>query len=118
MMYRVLADFLVLIHFLIVGFILAGGLLALKWRWVMWIHLPLAVWGAFIEFFNVACPLTPLENWLRRKGGGLGYEGGFVDQYIAPVLYPAGLDRRMQIIIGIIVLVVNAIIYWRVFRDS
>ena len=118
MIYRLLADLLVALHFLIVAFVVLGGLLVLRWRWVMWLHLPLAFWGAFIEFFDVVCPLTPFENWLRRKGGGTGYEGGFVDRYIAPVLYPEGLDRRMQIILGIVVIVVNVIVYWRVFRGS
>lgn len=118
MFYRLAADAVMFIHFLVVLFVALGGLLVFRWRWVMWIHLPLAFWGAFIEFFNVICPLTPLENLLRRKSGGTGYEEGFIDHYIAPVLYPTGFDRRMQIVLGIAVILINVIIYRRVFRSE
>ena len=86
-------------------------MLALKWRWVVWLHLPAAIWGALIEFTNVRCPLTPLEKQLRVLAGQQGYEGGFIAHYILPVLYPAGLTRGTQIALGAAVVVLNAAVY-------
>ena len=116
MIYRVLADLVVVFHAAFVLFVVLGGLLVLRWRWIMWVHLPAAAWGALIEFAGWICPLTPLENALRRRGGEAGYSGDFIERYILPVLYPEGLTREHQIILGMLVLVINGIIYWRVFR--
>lgn len=114
--YGALADVVVALHFVFVLFVLFGGLLVLRWRWVLWLHLPAAVWGALISFAGWICPLTPLENWLRREGGAGGYQGGFIEHYILPVLYPRGLTRGVQVALGLIVLGVNLWVYWRVFR--
>lgn len=121
MLYRLLADLVVGIHFAFVIFALLGGLMVLRWRWAAWLHLPAAIWAVLIEFAGWICPLTPLENWLRTRGGGTGYETGFVAHYIIPVLYPAGLTRELQIILGLVVAGVNLAIYgwliWRWRRD-
>jgi hypothetical protein len=77
----------------------------------MWIHIPAASWGALIEFAGWICPLTPLENWLRFRGGVAGYAGGFIEQYILPVLYPLNLTREIQFVIGAVVILVNLIAY-------
>ena len=106
-----LADLIVLIHFAFVLFVVFGGLLALRWPRVMYLHLPAALWGAFIELAGGICPLTPLENSLRRGAGLAGYEGGFVEHYILPVLYPAALTRNVQLVLGAIVILVNLAIY-------
>ncbi len=111
MIYRLLADLLVALHLGFVLFVVLGGLLALRWWRVRWIHLPAACWGAWIEFAGWVCPLTPLENRLRARGGELGYSGGFVEHYILPVLYPAGLDRAVQVALGVFVVVVNLGVY-------
>jgi hypothetical protein len=117
MVYRTLADLVVLVHFAFVLFVVAGALLVLRWRWVAWIHVPAAVWGALIEFAGWICPLTPLEQRLRMMGGSAGYTGGFIEHYILPILYPAGLNRRVQIVLGVLVLAVNVGIYaWVVLR--
>lgn len=116
--YGVLADAVVVVHFAFVLFVLLGGLLVLRWRWVIWLHLPAATWGALIEFAGWTCPLTPLEKWLRREGSLGGYEGGFVEHYILPVLYPQTLTRNIQLVLGIIVVLLNLFVYWRVFRRS
>jgi len=113
---RTLADTLVLMHVAFVLFVVFGGLLVLRWRWVRWLHLPAAVWGALIEFFSWECPLTPLENELRHLAGQAGYEGGFIDHYLLPVLYPAGLGRETHVLIGVFVVILNALTYWWVFR--
>ena len=97
-------------------FVVLGGLLVLRWRRVIWLHLPAAVWGALIEFAGWICPLTPLEKWLRRQGGLGGYQGGFVEHYILPLLYPSALTRTVQLVLGAVVIAVNLIIYWQVWR--
>lgn len=104
------------LHFLFVVFVVLGGLLVLRWPWVAWIHLPTVAWGALIEFANWVCPLTPLEKALRERAGGGGYRGGFIEHYILPVLYPAGLTRTVQLVLGALVIVVNLAVYWVVWR--
>lgn len=104
-----------LTHFAFVLFVVLGGLLVLRWRRVAWVHLPSAVWGALIEFTGCICPLTPLENWLRRRAGGADYSGGFIEHYVMPILYPVGLTRSIQIGLGIAVIVINVALYLWIF---
>ncbi len=111
-----LADLVLVAHFAFVVFAVAGALLVLRWRWVVWPHLPAVVWAALIEFAGWICPLTLLENWLRERGGSVGYESGFIDHYILPALYPSGLTREVQIVLGLFVLAVNTVIYGWVLR--
>src|SRR5687768_12912766 len=121
MLYRGLADLVLVAHLAFVLFVVLGGLLALRWRRVAWIHVPIALYGAAIEFVGFICPLTPLEIWLRRRGGQAGYEGGFIEHYITAALYPTGLTREVQLVLGTAVLVLNAIVYffwWRRRRRS
>ena len=106
-----LADLVVLIHSLFVLFVIFGGLLVLRWWKVVYLHLPAVTWGAFIEFAGGICPLTPLENALRRGAGQAGYQGGFVEHYVLPVLYPAGLTRSIQLVLGGLVVAINLAIY-------
>jgi hypothetical protein len=114
--YGLLADLVVGLHLLFVCFVVGGGLLVLRRPRLAWVHLPAAAWGALIEFAGWICPLTPLEKWLRGRGGGAGYEGDFVEHYLLPVLYPAGLTREVQIGLGVLVLAANVGIYWYVWR--
>jgi hypothetical protein len=111
MMYRILADLVVGVHALFVAFVVIGGLLALRWPWVAALHLPAAVWGALIEFQGWICPLTPLEKSLRAAAGDAGYGGGFIEHYLLPTLYPAGLTRSVQLLLGSAVIVVNLLVY-------
>jgi len=115
MAYNLLADVVVLIHLAFVLFAVLGALLIIRWRKVLWLHLPAAVWAAWIEFSGKICPLTPLENWLRMQGGGSGYAGGYVGHYLMPILYPSGLTPKVQFILGGVVIGVNLIIYGYVF---
>jgi hypothetical protein len=112
---RLLANIVALIHLAFVVFVIAGGALVLRWRRAAWIHVPAALWGAGIALGGWICPLTPLENWLREQGGGIGYTTGFIEHYLMPVLYPAALTRELQVAAGMLMLVVNGLIYWRVF---
>ncbi len=116
MLYRLLADLVVLVHCGFVLFVVLGGLLALRWPRAAWVHLPAALWGAGIEFAAGICPLTPLENHFRRLGGEGGYSGGFVEHYVLPVLYPGGLTRGVQLALGMFVLLLNVVVYAIVWR--
>lgn len=116
MLWGVLADAVLVLHLGFLVFVVLGGLLVLRRPWVAWLHLPAAAWGAWIEFAGSVCPLTPLENHLRRAGGEAGYTGGFIDHYLVPVLYPPGLTRTHQIVLGCGVLIVNGVAYLLVLR--
>ena len=116
MWYDLLADLVLLLHVAFVGFVLLGGLLALKWRRVMWMHLPAAAWGAIVELTGWICPLTPLENWLRAQAGETRYNGDFIAYYLLPILYPDYLTREIQTIMGIGAIVLNAAVYWWLWR--
>jgi len=113
MTYILLADMVVLLHFLFVIFVVFGGLLVLRWKRVVWLHLPAAAWGVAIELGGWICPLTPLENRFRRMGGEAGYSGSFIERYLEPLLYPLGLTRHTQLVFGLAVLLVNLAIYAR-----
>ncbi len=118
-MYGFLADAVVVFHLLFVLFVILGGLLVLRWRRAVWFHLPAVFWGIFVEFSGWICPLTPLENWLRYQGGRAAYDTGFVAHYILPVLYPAGLTRQIQFVLGSLILLLNLGVYgwiWYRFR--
>ena len=116
MVFKLLGDAVAIFHLLFVAFAVMGGLLALRWRWLPWLHLPALAWGATVEFTGWICPLTPLENSLRVAGGAAGYSGGFVDHYLLPLLYPASLDRDTQLVLGLGLLAINAVAYFFVWR--
>ena len=121
MNYRLLADVVLMAHAAFVAFVVLGGLLALRWPRLAWLHLPAAAWGAGIEFAGGICPLTPLENHWRGLAGEQGYAGGFLEHYLLAVLYPEGLTRGVQLALGLLVLAVNAAVYalvWRRRRTS
>lgn len=111
MIYRALADLILALHLAFVLFVVLGGLLVLRWPRVAWLHIPAAIWGVLIEYTGWICPLTPLENSLRTRGGEAGYNGGFIEHYIQPLLYPAGLTRSTQVVLGSVVLVLNLTAY-------
>lgn len=119
MLYRVLADAVLLLHLAFVAFAVAGGLFAFRHRWILWLHLPALAWAAFVEFTGRICPLTPLENRLRAAGGAAGYEGGFIEHYLLPLLYPAALTRELQWTLGAGLVAFNVAVYlllWRKHR--
>jgi hypothetical protein len=111
-----LATLVVVVHILFVAFATLGGLLALRWPAIAWVHVPCAAWAAFVEFSGRVCPLTPLENTLRRRAGLEDYSGDFVANYIFPVLYPEGLTRDAQTAIGAFVVALNVFAYGWVIR--
>jgi len=114
---RILADLVVVAHLTFIIFVVVGGLLALKWRRVIWVHLPVVAYGILIEFLGWVCPLTPFENWLRRLAGQSGYDETFTEHYILPAIYPSGLTYKLQITLGVAVFVINAAVYaWLIVR--
>lgn len=111
MLDRFLADAVVLFHLLFIAFAVVGGVVVLRWRRVMWVHLPSVAWAVWVEVMNRPCPLTPLENYFRQRGGEAGYPGGFVEHYIWPMIYPEALTDRIQLMIGAFVFCVNVAAY-------
>jgi len=118
MIYRWLAEGVVVVHAAFVVFVVLGGFLALRWRRLVWVHLPAAIWGVLIEFAGWMCPLTPLEIALREKAGQAGYAGGFIDHYLLRVLYPAGLSPNVRWVLGGFALGVNVIAYTLLIRAA
>jgi len=114
MLYRLLADAVLLAHLAFILFVVLGGLLVLRRPRAAWLHLPAACWGVLIEYAGWICPLTPLENALRERGGLAGYPGGFIEHYLTALIYPAGLTRGMQVALGSLALVINGMVYLRV----
>jgi len=117
-LYRFLADIVLLFHLAFVLFVVLGGFFALRWVRLIWLHLPAVAWGAYVEFSGRICPLTPLENSLRERGGGIGYIGGCIDHYITALLYPNGLTRAIQFGIGALVIFLNVVAYGLLLRRA
>ena len=115
---RFLAETVLVFHFAFVLFVVLGGLLVLRWPKLAWLHVPIASWGALIEFGGWICPLTPLENSLRQRGGESGYAGGFIEHYVTGLIYPEELTRTLQIALGVAVLAINGYVYWRLWRKT
>ncbi len=118
MFFALAADLLIIVHLGFIGFVMLGGFMLLKWRWLIFVHLPAVLWGVLLEFQGWICPLTPLEQALRRMSGQQGYTGGFIQHYILPVIYPPALNEDIQLILGILLILINVIIYLWVFLRS
>jgi len=116
-MYTFFADLLVLLHFLFIVFVVAGGLLVLRWRGIAYCHIPAAVWGVLVEFQGWVCPLTPLEIHLRNLAGERSYSGDFIEHYVLAAMYPKGLTAETQLILGFIVVLLNLLIYAAVWHQ-
>jgi hypothetical protein len=117
MPYALLADLILILHAVFILFVVLGGVLVFWRRGVAWLHIPCALWGAIIEFKGWICPLTYLENDLRAAAGSGGYAGGYIDHYLLPLVYPSGLTSGMQVMLGLAVLLVNAVIYTLLWRN-
>ena len=116
MIYGLLADLVLALHALFVVFVVLGGLLALRWRRAVFVHVPCALWGTWVVLAGWICPLTPLEVALRQQAGEGGYTGGFLEHYLVPILYPGDLTRGIQIGLGVVVLVLNIAVYTAMTR--
>lgn len=119
MFYRISAEAVLLLHFAFIAFVLFGAVLAMRWHWVVALHLPAAAWGFFVEITGRICPLTYIENDLRARAGQTGYTQGFIEHYLLPVIYPAGLTQRIQFVLAGVVVVVNLLAYgWLLQRRA
>jgi hypothetical protein len=119
MLNRLLADLLVLLHLAYILFVVLGGILVRARPWVAWLHLPAAAWGAIVSAMGWVCPLTPWEQEFRRRAGQVGYTGGFIEHYLIPIIYPAGLTLDLQRAEAVFVVLVNLVLYrwaWRTWR--
>jgi hypothetical protein len=114
--YRFLADVTAIVHFLFVVFVIAGGLVVLRWPRVAWVHIPAAMWGTLVEVMGWVCPLTPLEDRFRRLGGSDMSEGDFISRFLLPVLYPERLTLDEQRLLGALVIAANVVVYAFVIR--
>jgi len=111
MIYVLLADSVLIIHLLFIAFVIGGGLLALRSGRAALLHLPAVCWGAYIELSGKVCPLTPLEDRLRRAGGQAGYGESFLEHYLIPIIYPPGLTRDIQFWLAGLVILLNLLSY-------
>lgn len=111
------ADMIVILHAAFVLFVFLGGIAVLRWRSLAWLHLPAVTWGAMIELGGWICPLTYLEVYLRRKRGEAGYNDTFIEHYLEPILYPLGLTRQAQIVLGISAILLNLAVYAHLWRE-
>lgn len=117
MFFRLAADLMLALHLGFIAFVVSGGLLVLRYRWIVYLHIPAAIWGAFVEISGRICPLTTWENSFRQSAGESGYAESFVEHYLVPVIYPAGLTRSVQFAIAGFVIVTNVVIYaWLLYR--
>lgn len=115
-MSHLLAELVFVLHFSFIVFVIAGGLVVLKWHWAAFLHIPAVIWGLAIEFLNAPCPLTPLEQMLLLQAGEEAYKGGFIHHYIVPLIYPDA-NPRFFLEAGIFLLVLNCVIYaWIIMR--
>lgn len=118
MFYNLLADLVLVAHLLFIVFAVLGAVLVLKWRGLVWVHIPAVIWACLVELCGWICPLTPLEIRLRRFGGETPYSTDFVEHYLMPVIYPEDLTRAVQILLGLLVLLTNIVIYGYLVRRS
>lgn len=118
MLYRLLADSVVVLHLGFVLFVIFGGLLTLRWHKIVWVHIPAVLWATLVEINHWICPLTPLEFWLHQKAGDEGYQGDFLIHYIFPLLYPENLTLPTQTALGLFVFTINVGLYGWIFRKS
>lgn len=119
MFYRISAEAVLLVHFAFIVFVLFGAALAVRWHWIVALHLPAAAWGFFVEITGRICPLTYAENYLRNRAGQTGYSQGFIEHYLLPVIYPAGLTQQIQFVLAGVVVLVNLLAYgWLLHRRA
>jgi hypothetical protein len=111
MWYLIAADFVLVVHLLFIGFVVVGSFLTWRWPRLIWVQLPAMVYGVLVEFVGFACPLTALQNFLLRRGGQAGYRGGFISHYLIQVIYPPGLTRGLQIVLGLFVALIAVVGY-------
>ena len=110
-MYELAADFSLIVHFAFITFVVFGGLLFFVLTKIIYVHPPALFWGIYMELTHSICPLTYLENWFLQKADLKTYSEGFIQSYLAPIVYPKNLTEDLQIYFAIFLVVINSIIY-------
>ncbi len=122
MVFQVLADAALLFHFLFILFAIFGGLLVLVKKKVALLHVPVVLWSSAVNLASLTCPLTPIENFFRGAAGQSGYQGGFIEHYISPIVYPSGMPRELELFAGFSIVGWNVVVYaiavWKIRRRS
>ncbi len=116
MVFRLLADIVMLLHFSFILFAVLGAVLLLRWPRMIWLHLPAAIWAMAIQFYGGRCPLTPLENRLRAMAGDASYHESFIEHYIGAIIYPGEITSEIKILLGLGVLAINLGLYTWIFK--
>lgn len=121
MLNLILLNSVILLHFAFIVFVVLGALLVMKWRWLLLPHMTAVGWGIYIEVSHGICPLTHYEMYFRQQANIAGYPGGFIEHYLYPIIYPAGLTADIQITLAIAVVLINLLLYsgliWRYLRS-
>ena len=117
-MYELAADFALIVHFAFIMFVVLGALLLFISKKIIYFHIPAVIWGVYIELTNSICPLTYLENWFLQKANLTIYSGGFIQNYLVPIIYPSNLTENLQTYLGLIIIVVNLIMYVLIISKS
>jgi hypothetical protein len=115
---RAAADAVITIHFAFIIFVALGGFLAWRWRRLVWLHVPVVLWGALIEFVGWTCPLTPLENHFRGLAGQSQYQGSFIEHHLLSLIYPVDYTLTLRVILGLLVVALNALAYGVYLRGA
>jgi hypothetical protein len=115
MIFRLAANAVLLVHLAFILFVLLGAAIAVRWRWILVVHIPLSAWGVFVEVTGRICPLTFAENYLLVRAGQSAYTDSFIEHYLLAILYPAGLTSAIQFVLAGVVVVINVAIYGWLF---
>ena len=116
-MYELLANLTLVTHLIFILFVIFGGMLFYIFSKIIYIHIPSLLWGIYIELTNSVCPLTYLENWFLYKGELSTYSNDFINNYLFPIIYPAGLTAEIQIYLGVSLIVINILIYGLILKN-
>ncbi len=109
--YRLAADSMIVAHFAYIVFVVVGGLIAFRARWVLWLHVPAVAWAIYVQYLGRLCPLTAWENRFRDLAGDAGYQGGFIEHYLIPIVYPPGISMEWHLVLGTAVVLINGAVY-------
>ena len=109
--YRLAADTMMIAHLLYIVFVIVGGFIAFRARWILWLHVPAVAWAIYVQYIGRVCPLTTWEKGLRALAGEAGYAGGFIEHYLVPIIYPPDMPVAMHIVLGTAVILINAVVY-------
>lgn len=115
MLYRVGADLVLCVHLAFVAFAVFGGFLVCCDPGWTWVHISIVLWSSVVNLMSWTCPLTPIEQTLRRRAGASGYSGGFVQHYVGRLVYPRGMPRQLELVAGVSVVVGNVLVYALMF---